>query len=125
MSKMPKPAKPFIPMHQRPLFTVFGATEGEGYIMATTLQNSGQYRVRAVAHDPESQDAQKLLSAAKGCEIVKIDWRDTQSLRRAISGSNGVFAITNFWNNPQPGENTKLETSRSPTEKPLPMNASD
>ena len=33
----------------------------------------------------------------QGCEVVKTDMDSKESLEQAISGSYGVFAVTNYW----------------------------
>ena len=77
------------------IFTVFSATGGQGNSVALALQASKLYQVRALTRDPTSEAAKALLS--KGCDVVKMDWDDKESIERAISGSYGVYAVTNFW----------------------------
>ena len=76
------------------IFTVFGATGGQGHSVALALQASA-YKVRALTRYPESNAAKAL--ATKGCDVMKVDMNDPESLKKAITGSYGVFAVTNFW----------------------------
>ena len=76
------------------IFTVFGATGGQGKSVALALQTGG-YKVRALTRNPESEAAKAL--ATKGCDVMKVNMTDIESLGNAITGSYGVYAVTNFW----------------------------
>ena len=91
------------------IFTVFGATGGQGNSVALTLQANG-YKVRALTRNPES-DASKAL-ATKGCDVMKVDMSDTGSLEKAITGSYGVYAVTNFWGVLLSSENKSTSETR-------------
>ena len=77
------------------IFTVFGATGGQGNSVALALQASGLFQVRALTRNPASAAAKALQD--KGCDVLKVDWDSKDSLRAAIAGSYGVFSVTNFW----------------------------
>jgi len=51
--------------------------------------------VRAMTRKPDS-DAAKALTR-QGAEVVKGDLNDAESLRRALQGAWGVFAVQNTW----------------------------
>ncbi len=60
--------------------------------MSLALLDDG-YRVRALTRNPEGDGAKILLE--KGCEVtMKVDMDDAGSIRKAIGGSYGVFAVT-------------------------------
>ncbi len=93
------------------LITVFGATGGQGQSVALALRESA-YKVRALTRNPDSNAAKSLLS--KGCEVVKVDMDDKASLEKAIAGSYGVFAVTNYWG--LLGENPETAFDREVTQ---------
>ncbi|XP_071479821.1 nmrA-like family domain-containing protein 1 [Diadema antillarum] len=78
------------------LITVFGATGGQGSALVRALiPEHKSFRVRGVTRNPKSEKAEEL--ASKGVEIVQADYADVPSLERAMEGSYGVFALTDFW----------------------------
>src|SRR5262245_59900322 len=79
------------------VITVFGATgaQGGGLARAILADSSGQFSVRAVTRKPDSPNARAL--AAEGAEIVVADIDDVASLERAMAGTYGVYAVTNYW----------------------------
>lgn len=76
------------------LVTVFGATGKQGNSVALALLAKG-YRVRALTRNPDGKGAKALQE--KGCEVMKVDMDDKESLEKAVCGAYGVFAVTNFW----------------------------
>jgi uncharacterized protein YbjT (DUF2867 family) len=81
------------------VITVFGATGNQGGSTASAIFSSpdlsAKYKVRAITRDPSKPAAQAL--ASKGAELAKADLDDLESVRSAIAGSYGVFAVTNYW----------------------------
>lgn len=81
------------------LITVFGATGNQGGSTLSAVFNnpalSSKYSIRAITRDPSKPAAQAL--AAKGAELAKADTNDIASVKDAIAGSYGVFAVTNYW----------------------------
>jgi uncharacterized protein YbjT (DUF2867 family) len=77
--------------------TVLGATgaQGSGLVRAILQSPGGPFAARAVTRRPEGDAARALASA--GAEIVAADLDDEASLRRAMQGAHGVYAVTNFW----------------------------
>src|SRR5213080_5541062 len=73
---------------------VTGATGHQGGAVARELLARG-HRVRAMSRKPEGDAAQAL--AGLGAELVKGDLDDAESLKRAIQGTWGVFAVQNTW----------------------------
>ncbi|OAL36376.1 hypothetical protein AYO20_04272 [Fonsecaea nubica] len=81
------------------IITVFGATGNQGGSTASAIFNnpslSSKYKVRAITRDTSKPAAQAL--AAKGAELAKADINDVESVKAAVTGSYGVFAVTNYW----------------------------
>ncbi len=77
------------------LITVFGATGRQGGAVARALLARRRWRVRAVTRRPQSAAAQAL--AAAGAELCRADLDEPLSLRAALRGAAGVFAVTNYW----------------------------
>ena len=81
------------------IITVFGATGNQGGSTVSAILNNpslaSKYKVRAITRDTSKPGAQAL--AAKGAELAKADLNDIASVKTAISGSYGVFAVTNYW----------------------------
>ena len=74
---------------------VTGATGNQGGAVAHELLSGGGYRVRAMTRKPDSEKARALKQA--GAEIVAGDLNDEASLRKAMQGAWGVFAVQNTW----------------------------
>lgn len=62
--------------------------------MITTLLKDGTFTLRAVTRNASSEAAQNLQ--VQGVETVEANLRDLGSLRKAISGSECVFGVTQF-----------------------------
>ena len=81
------------------ILTVFGATGNQGgSIVSVFLANpnlASKYTIRAITRDTSKPAAKEL--ASKGCEVVAADLSSPSSLSNAVSGSYGVFAVTNYW----------------------------
>ena len=81
------------------IITVFGATGNQGGSTASAIFNNAdlnsKYKVRAITRDPSKPAAQAL--ASKGAELAQADINDAESVKAAISGSYGVFAVTDYW----------------------------
>jgi uncharacterized protein YbjT (DUF2867 family) len=76
------------------LIVVTGATGKQGGAVARELL-ARHHKVRAVTRQPEG-DAAKAL-ARLGAEVVAGDLVHVESLRKALSGAWGVFAVQNTW----------------------------
>ena len=79
------------------IIAVFGATgaQGGGLARAILADRSGEFAVRAVTRNPDSDSAKAL--AAAGAEIVAANLDDAASVQRAMQGAFGAFCVTNFW----------------------------
>ena len=84
-------------MADKKIIAVVGATgaQGGGLVRAILADRNGEFRVRALTRNPDSDKARAL--AAAGAELVRADLDDQASLERAFAGAHGVFALTNFW----------------------------
>jgi len=73
---------------------VTGATGQQGGAVARALL-AQRRKVRALTRRPDGEAAQAL--AQLGAEIVRGDLNDPDSLKRAVQGVWGVFAVQNTW----------------------------
>lgn len=76
------------------IILVTGATGRQGGAVARHLLSKG-YKVRAMTRKPW-QEAARLLTAL-GAEIVYGDFDDSASIKKALDGTWGVFAVQNTW----------------------------
>ena len=74
---------------------VTGATGHQGGAVASELLSRGGYDVRAMTRKPDGEKARELRS--RGAEVVVGDLNDEASLRKAMQGAWGVFAVQNTW----------------------------
>jgi uncharacterized protein YbjT (DUF2867 family) len=84
-------------MAEKKIIAVIGATgaQGSGLVRAILADKSGQFAVRAITRNPQSEKAKAL--AAAGAEVVAADVDDEASLKRAFAGAYGAFCVTFFW----------------------------
>ena len=90
---------------------VAGATgaQGGGLVRAILADKSGQYRVRALTRDANSEKARALAQA--GAEVVSANVDDVESLKRAFDGCYGAFCVTFFWDHFSPERETQQGTN--------------
>ena len=97
------------------LITVFGATGAQGGSVVKALLADGGFKVRAVTRNPDSAKAKAL--SEQGSEVVKVDMDDKESLKAAIAGSYGVFAVTNYWGmlaeNPDTAQEREIQQGKN------------
>ena len=74
------------------IITIFGATGSQGGSVLNAVHASGEFKIRAVTRNPDSDASKALLS--RGVELVKADLTDKDSLYKAVRGSDIVFATT-------------------------------
>lgn len=82
-------------MSQKPLIVVSGATGAQGGSVANSLLATGNYRVRALTRNPDSDKAKAL--ASKGAEIFKCNLSIREDVKNALSGADIAWIVTNFW----------------------------
>ena len=73
---------------------ITGATGHQGGAVARVLAGKG-FDIRALTRKPGSDPAQAL--ARTGAQIVQGDLNDAASLKKALAGAWGVFAVQNTW----------------------------
>lgn len=80
------------------VIVVLGATGHQGGGVIRALLKSKSWIVRAGTRDPGSPKAQKLLAEERSddgrLELVAAHVYDIETLRKALAGAHGVFAIT-------------------------------
>ena len=84
-------------MSDKKIITVFGATgaQGGGLVRAILADTGGNFSVRAVTRDPNSDKAKAL--AQHGAEVVAADLDNIESIKNVLKGAYGAFLVTNFW----------------------------
>jgi uncharacterized protein YbjT (DUF2867 family) len=73
---------------------ITGITGKQGGAVARSLKGSG-FKLRGMTRKPDSDHAKSF--AQDGVEIVAGDLDDESSLRQAMAGAWGVFAVQNTW----------------------------
>ncbi len=93
------------------IIAVAGATgsQGGGLVRAILEDKSGEYSVRALTRDPNSEKARALAKA--GAEVVGANVDDVESLKRAFEGCHGAFCVTFFWDHFSPERETAQATN--------------
>jgi len=72
------------------LIAVVGATGQQGGAVVRALQESGQFKVRALTRNPAKHPN-------LGDEVVLADFSRPETLEAAFAGAHGVFLVTNSW----------------------------
>lgn len=78
--------------HAGEIVAAVGATGRQGSATVRHLLQDG-WRVRALTRDPSGAAARALHE--RGAELHRVDAEDTESLRRAFDGADGVFNVQN------------------------------
>jgi uncharacterized protein YbjT (DUF2867 family) len=89
-------------MAGKKIIAVVGATgaQGGGLVRAILEAADGEFAVRALTRNPQSDRAQAL--AALGAEVVQADADNLKSLAKAFRGAHGAYCVTNFWEHGDP-----------------------
>ena len=74
---------------------ITGVTGHQGGAVLRHLQKRGGFKLRGLTRKPDSDKARAL--AAQGVEIVSGDFADEASMKKALAGVWGVFAMQNTW----------------------------
>jgi uncharacterized protein YbjT (DUF2867 family) len=77
------------------VIAVAGATGQQGGAVIRALAGQG-FTLRALTRDPEGAAA-KAVATETGAELVKVDFDDEASVRAALDGAWGAFAVQNTW----------------------------
>jgi uncharacterized protein YbjT (DUF2867 family) len=93
-------------MSNKKIVAVLGATgaQGGGLVRAILADKSGEFSVRALTRDVNSDKAKALSKL--GAEVVKADIDNYDSLKSAFAGAYGVYAVTFFWEHFSPEKET-------------------
>uniref|UniRef100_A0A1D1YNG0 NmrA-like family domain-containing protein 1 n=1 Tax=Anthurium amnicola TaxID=1678845 RepID=A0A1D1YNG0_9ARAE len=99
-------------MSQKPLIVVSGATGAQGGSVVNSLLATGRYKIRALTRNPNSDKAKALLS--KGVdEVVKCDFSVKEDVKKALSGADIAWIVTNYWDPSIVGNNPPEEERQS------------
>ena len=84
-------------MAEKKIIAVVGATgaQGGGLVRAILNDKSGEFKVRALTRNVNSDKAKELTKM--GAEVVAADLDNLESLKKAFTGAYGVYGVTNFW----------------------------
>ena len=84
-------------MASKKIITVFGATgaQGGGLVRSILADPDGEFSVRAVTRDANSEKAKELSKL--GAEVVSADLDDPAAVQRALDGAYGAYFVTFFW----------------------------
>ncbi len=87
---------------EKKIIAVIGATgaQGGGLVNAIINDPDGEFAVRAITRDVNTDKAKKL--AESGAEVVAADVDDVESLKRAFDNAYGAFCVTFFWEHLSP-----------------------
>jgi len=94
-------------MMAKKIIAVVGATgkQGGGMVRAILDDKGGEFSVRAITRNKNSEKAQEL--ARLGVEVVAGDLDDQASIERAFAGAYGAFCLTNFFDHWSPEKETE------------------
>lgn len=95
-------------MSSKQVVLVFGATGIQGGSVVRWLLEDGTFAVRAASRSATGAKAQEL--AAKGVEVVTANQHDEQAVAKAMEGVYAVFAVTQFWDPENQGQEEALGT---------------
>jgi uncharacterized protein YbjT (DUF2867 family) len=98
-------------MSDKKIIAVVGATgaQGGGLVRAILADPAGEFAVRAITRDAQSDKARAL--ADLGAEVVEANVGDQASLEKAFEGAFGAFCVTFFWEHFSPAQ--ELEHARA------------
>ncbi|PIA18634.1 NAD(P)-binding protein [Coemansia reversa NRRL 1564] len=77
------------------LIAIIGATGLQGGSVLKTFHASGEYKIRAITRNPNSNTVKDLSKKYAGVEWVQADLNNLSSLSKAFSGADVVFGVTN------------------------------
>src|SRR5260370_2654533 len=87
-----KPRRRISAMTSDRTILITGVTGKQGGAVAQALQGSG-FHLRGLTRNPDSERAAAL--ALQGVDVVKGEFDDEATLRRAFTGAWGVFGVQN------------------------------
>jgi uncharacterized protein YbjT (DUF2867 family) len=98
-------------MADKKVIAVLGATgaQGGGLAHAILADKSGEFTVRALTRNVDSDKAKALANL--GAEVVAVDVDNYDSIKKAFEGAYGVYAVTFFWEHFSPEKETAQAAS--------------
>ena len=89
-------------MNNRKTIAVVGASgsQGGGLVRSILADRSGEFRVRAITRNANSDTSRVLVHA--GAEVVTASVDDAASLEKAFAGCHGAYCVTFFWDHMSP-----------------------
>ncbi|MEW6412738.1 MAG: NmrA/HSCARG family protein [Candidatus Zixiibacteriota bacterium] len=89
-------------MATKKIIAVVGATgsQGSGLVRAILEDKKGDFTVRAITRNTESEKAREL--ARMGAQVVQADINDVESLKKAFEGAYGAYLVTFYWSHMNP-----------------------
>eukprot|EP00698_Gefionella_okellyi_P011447 TRINITY_DN3016_c0_g1_i1.p1 TRINITY_DN3016_c0_g1~~TRINITY_DN3016_c0_g1_i1.p1 ORF type:complete len:299 (+),score=69.06 TRINITY_DN3016_c0_g1_i1:65-961(+) len=82
-------------MAAKQIILVVGVTGSQGGSVARVLLQRGQFAVRGLTRNVNSEKAIALQKS--GIEMVQGDLSDPQSVEKALQGAYGMYLVTNTW----------------------------
>lgn len=117
-------------MADKKTIVVLGATGNQGGSVVDTFLQDGQWNIRGVTRNTDSDKARKL--ASRGVKVVAADLNDGSSLEAAFTGAHAIFIVSDFWgiygdpaNASKPAQGEPLNLWAARTEKQQLINAID
>ncbi|KAJ2083078.1 hypothetical protein H4R24_001117 [Coemansia sp. RSA 988] len=77
------------------LIAIVGATGLQGGSVLKTFHASGEYKIRAITRNPNSNTVKDISKEFPDVVWVQADLNDLSSLSKAFSGADVVFGVTN------------------------------
>ena len=87
-------------MATRRLVTIVGATGAQGGAVLRALLGNNEYRIRGLTRDVNSDKAKAVQQLSDEIEMVQCDLNSTDDVQRAFEGSWAIYALTDFWAQP-------------------------
>jgi uncharacterized protein YbjT (DUF2867 family) len=77
------------------IIAVFGSTGNQGGAVLKSLLKAGNYHVRAITRNANSDKAKKL-AALNNVTVHEADFKNPDSLDKVLAGAYGAFFVTDF-----------------------------
>ncbi len=77
------------------IIAVFGSTGNQGGAVLKSLLKAGNYHVRAITRNVNSDKAKKLATI-NNVTVHEADFKNPESLDKVLAGSYGAFFVTDF-----------------------------
>lgn len=84
-------------MTEQRTIAVFGATGAQGGSLVKALLAGGEFKIRALTRNTESEKAKAIAALSSDIELMQADLDDVASIEKAFSGCHGAYVVTNYW----------------------------